>query len=323
MRAAAQRLKGRVTPTPLLEWPELNERLGGRILIKPECLQQTGTFKIRGATNFIIQLTDAERANGVVAYSSGNHAQGVAAAARALGAPATIVMPADAPRIKTDNTARLGAEIVPYNRHVDDREEIAAAIAAEQGRTILPPFDHAWTIAGQGTVGLEIADQAAALGVQLDAVLIPCGGGGLTAGCALAIKATRPRTEIYFVEPEHYDDTNRSVEAGRRLANDRAAPPSSCDALLAPMPGEHTFSIIRRMTTGGLVVTEQEVATAMAAGFSIAKLVVEPGGAVALAAALAGRYDCRGKTVALVLSGGNVDIDQFAAQVRDGSSRLG
>lgn len=319
VRAAASRLKGRALLTPLLEWPPLNERVGGRILIKPECLQLTGSFKFRGATNFIGQLSPAQRAQGVVAYSSGNHAAGVAAAARSFGAPATLVMPADAPQIKRDNTAALGAEIIAYDRAKEVREEIAARLAEERGAVIIPPYDHAWTIAGQGSVGVEIADQAAALDAALDAVLVPCGGGGLAAGTALAIKDASPRTEIIIVEPADYDDTGRSLAAGERLANSEAAPPCLCDALMAPIPGEITFAVNQRLIAGALAVTEDDVCAAMAFAYSTLKLVVEPGGAVALAAVLAGHYDCHEKTVALVLSGGNVDLKTFGAAVRRGS----
>lgn len=320
VRAAAGRLKGVVRRTPLLEWPQLNERVGGRLLIKPENLQYTGSFKFRGATNFIGQLSPAERERGVVAYSSGNHAQGVSAAARAFGAPATIVMPLDAPQIKLNNTRALGADIIPYDRLTENREEIAAAIATQNGATIVPPYDHAWTIAGQGTTGLEIAEQAMEQELVLDAILIPSGGGGLVAGCALAVKDLSPRTEIWSAEPAHYDDHAKSLTAGTRVANAADAPPSICDALLTPIPGEVTFSVNQRLLSGGLAVDDAEVAIAMATLFSVCKLVAEPGGAVALAAALAGHYDCHGKTVAVIISGGNVDPGTYSDAVARGST---
>ncbi len=320
VRAASGRLNGTVRRTPLLEWPLLNERVGGRLLIKPENLQYTGSFKFRGATNFIGQLSAVERGRGVVAYSSGNHAQGVAAASRAFGVSATIVMPSDAPQIKLEKTRALGAEIIPYDRKREIREEIAATIAAESGATIVPPYDHAWTIAGQGTVGMEIAAQSAEQGLSLDAVIIPSGGGGLAAGCSLAIKDSSPRTEIWSAEPAHYDDHAKSLAAGTRVANSAEAPTSICDALLTPIPGEVTFNICQRLLTGGLAVSDAEVSTAMAALFSICKLVAEPGGAVGLAAALAGHYDCDGKTVAIVVSGGNVDPGIYSDAVARGSA---
>ena len=290
--------------------PALDRKLGGRVLLKAETLQRTGSFKFRGAYNRISQIPQDARPAGVVAYSSGNHAQGVAAAAALLGVPATIVMPEDAPAIKLANTRGYGAEVVLYDRFTEVREEICAEIAARRGATIVRPFDDPAIIAGQGTCGLEIARQAAALDAELDAVLICCGGGGLTAGCALALAELSPRTAIYTVEPEAFDDTARSLAAGARVANDPAAR-SFCDALLAPTPGELTFAINRRLVTGGLSVGDAEVAAAMAYAFRTLKLVVEPGGAVALAALLSGRLDARGKTVALTLSGANVDPQTY------------
>jgi threonine dehydratase len=313
--AAAERLAGHAVTTPLLSSPALDRRVGGRILLKAETLQRTGSFKFRGAYNRISQIPEDARPAGVVAFSSGNHAQGVAAAAALLGVPATIVMPKDAPAIKLANTRGYGAEVVLYDRFTEAREEICAEIAARRGATIVRPYDDPAIIAGQGTCGLEIARQAAALDAELDAVLICCGGGGLTAGCALALAELSPRTAIYTVEPEAFDDTARSLAArssdgGARLANDPAAR-SFCDALLAPSPGELTFAINRRLVTGGLSVGDAEVAAAMAYAFRTLKLVVEPGGAVALAALLSERLDARGKTVALTLSGANVDPQTF------------
>ena len=257
------------------------------------------------------QLSAGERRGGVVAWSSGNHAQGVAAAARMLGVPALIVMPSDAPRLKIERTRGFGAEIVLYDRMTEMREEIGARIAAERGAVIVRPYDDPGIIAGQGTVGLEIAEDAARLGVALDAVLVPAGGGGLAAGTALALGAAMPEAKVWCVEPQGFDDHARSLAAGQRLGNE-AGGQSFCDALLAPMPGELTFAINGKHLAGGLAVSDAEVAAAMRFAFEELKLVVEPGGAVALAAVLAGRFDAKGKSVALVLSGGNADPAAFA-----------
>ncbi len=318
VEAAAERLAGHAVLTPLVESPLLNERLGARVLVKAEPLQRTGSFKFRGAYNNISQLGDAERKHGVVAYSSGNHAQATAAAARQAGIDAVMVMPDDAPRIKIDNTRAWGAEVVLYERASRVREEVAKQIAAQRGATVVPPFDHPWTIAGQGTVGLEIAAQAAALGAELDAVLVPCSGGGLIAGCALALAERAPGTALYAVEPEGFDDTARSLAAGSRQEA-RPGARSFCDALLAPTPGELTFAINREHLAGGLAVSDHEVAQAMRLAFVYLKLVIEPGGATALAALASGKLDCRGKTVAVVASGGNVDAETF----RDAITRAG
>ncbi len=311
IEAAAARLADRGVVTPLLTSPALDERAGGRVLIKPENLQRTGSFKFRGAYNKIAQIPEADRAAGVVAFSSGNHAQGVAAAARLLHVPATIVMPADAPRIKIDSTRRHGAEVLLYDRYREAREEVAAALVAERSATLVRPYDDPDVIAGQGTCGLEIADQAAALGAQLDRLLVCCGGGGLTAGVALALAEMSPRTAVYTVEPQGFDDTARSLEAGRRVSNE-AEGQSICDALLAPTPGQLTFPINRRLLAGGLVVSDEDTRAAMAYAFRHLKLVVEPGGAVALAALLSGKLNVRDKTTALILSGGNVDPERYA-----------
>lgn len=311
MRLAAARLRGVAVRTPLLECAALNERVGGRILIKPEVLQRTGTFKFRGAYNRLVQLTPQERKAGVVAWSSGNHAQGVAAAAAFLGIKARIVMPADAPRIKTERTAALGAEIAPYDRLRDDREAIGRALAAAHGAIIVPPYDDPQIVSGQGTVALEIAEDAARLGLTLDALLAPAGGGGLIAGMCLALGDASPATKIYSVEPTGFDDHRLSLIAGKRVANE-AGGNSFCDALLAPMPGALTFEINRARLAGGFAVSDDEVAAAMRYAFTEMKLVVEPGGAVALAAVLSGKIDARSKVVAIVLSGGNVDPALFA-----------
>jgi threonine dehydratase len=307
IEAAAACLAGVAVRTPLLECPALSRLVGGRLLLKAEPLQRTGTFKFRGAYNAIAQ-TDAPA---VVAFSSGNHAQGVAMAARLLGKAATIVMPADAPAIKRAATEALGATVVAYDRHREAREEIGARIAADTGAALIKPYDDLRVMAGQGTCGLEIAEQAQRLEVRLDAALVCCGGGGLAAGCATALAHLVPGIALYACEPEGLDDTARSLRAGERVQN-RPDSRSICDALLAPTPGELTFEVNRRLLTGGLAVSDAEVEEAMRRAFFHLKLVVEPGGAVALAAALAGRLDCRGRTVAVVLSGGNVDPDLYA-----------
>ncbi len=312
IRAAAARLRGRAVLTPLLESTALNARLGGRLLVKAEGLQRTGSFKFRGAFNKLQGLTPAARAHGVVAYSSGNHAQGVAAAAQILGIKATIVMPADAPRLKIDNTKGFGAAIVLYDRVGEDRREIAGAIASRDGATLVPPYDDLAVMAGQGTVGLELADQLGALETVADAVLVPCSGGGLTAGIATAADALLPKTKVYSVEPRGFDDHARSFAAGERVRN--SGPESGfCDALLAPTPGELTFAVNRRLAAGGLVVEDDAVRSAMAAAFTFLKIVTEPSGATALAAVLSGVYDIAGKTVIVVASGANVDAQSFSA----------
>jgi threonine dehydratase len=309
--AAARRLEGHVVLTPLLESPAINARLGGRLLVKAEPLQRTGSFKFRGAFNALSQLAPQQRRAGVVAYSSGNHAQGVAAAAQSLGIRATIVMPADAPAIKIANTRSWGAEVVLYDRLAESREAIARRIALERGAAIVPPFDDAQVMAGQGTAGLEMAQQAKALGIRLEAVVVPCGGGGLTAGCALALRALCPGIAVHTAEPRGFDDTRRSLLAGERVANEPGAS-SICDALQAPMPGKLTFEINRRHVASGFAVSDDEVLDAMATAFAELKLVLEPGGAAALAAVLSGKLDTRGRAVAVVASGGNVDAATFA-----------
>ena len=316
VEAAAETLAGIAVCTPLLESPPLNERLGGRLLIKAEPLQRTGSFKLRGAYNCVAHVA-AAGVKHVVAYSSGNHAQGVAAAARMLGLGAGIVMPADAPEAKRRGTAQWGAELVLYDRATESREDICADLAESTQAAIVPPFDHPHVIAGQGTVGLEIAAQARTLEVDtLDAVLVPCSGGGLSAGIALALGKHMPGTEVWAVEPRGFDDTRRSLAAGQRLANDEGAT-TCCDALMLPLPGELTFAINRTRLSGGLAVSDADTVDAMALAFSTFHVVVEPGGAVALAAVLSGACDIRGRTVAVVLSGGNVDRTTFARLVDD------
>lgn len=312
VRAAAVRLRGEAITTPLLSSPIVDARLGGRLLIKAECLQRTGSFKFRGAYNALVQLDAQRRQAGGIAYSSGNHAQGVAAAAQCLGMPATIVMPADAPAIKVANTRAYGAEIVFYDRYTESREEIAQRIARDRGAELLPPYDDVRIIAGQGTVGLEIAMEAQARDLTLDAVVASCSGGGLVTGCALAVKAMNPQTLVYAAEPQGLDDMRRSLESGTHVANDPAAR-SICDALLAPTPGVLTFALAQRLLAGSIAVSDDSVRTAMAVAFEDYKLVVEPGGAAALAAVLSGKLDIKGKTIAVVASGGNVDRGLFKA----------
>lgn len=310
IRAAAERIALHARVTPVLESLALNERVGGRVLVKAESLQQTGSFKFRGALNRVMQLTDDERSRGVVAYSSGNHAQALALAARLFHTTAVIVMPADAPRVKVARTRAYGGEVVFYDRHAEDRAAIGRRLAAERGLTLVPPYDDPHVMAGQGTLGLEIARQAAGMGARLDALLVCCSGGGLTAGCALAMEADSPSTAIYSVEPEGFDDTARSLMARRRVANSPGRT-SVCDAILVDTPGELTFPVNLRLLAGGLAVSDAEALDAVAFAYEELKIIVEPGGAVALAAVLSRKLDCRGKTVAVVCSGGNVDTDVF------------
>ncbi len=304
------RVQGISVHTPLLQNHQLDRIAGGKVLIKPECLQVTGSFKIRGAYNRLSQLTSEQAHNGVVAWSSGNHAQGVAAAGRMLGIRATIVMPHDAPKAKIENTLRLGGKIVAYDRYNGDREVIAKEIAAQQSAPLVPSFDHEHVIAGQGTIGLEIHEDADRLGLPPDQVVIPCGGGGLSSGIAVALKSRLSKIDIYAVEPAEFDDTARSFQANARLQNPTTAR-SICDALQTTMPGELTFDINKSHLNGVLTVSDEEVRAAMRFAFKNLKLVVEPGGAVALAAILSGKLDTAGKTTVIVLSGGNVDVDLF------------
>lgn len=308
---ARSRLQGQAVVTPLLESPALNARVKGRVLIKAENLQRTGSFKFRGAWNCISRLTAETARGGVVAYSSGNHAQGVAAAAALMKLPALIVMPVDTPEIKKANTRSYGAEVVTYDRVRENREEIAGRIATERGAVIVPPFEHPQIIAGQGTTGLELVEQAAERGAKLDAVLAPVSGGGLIAGISLAVKARSPGTQIHSVEPEGFDDHARSLASGKRERNVKASG-SICDALLSPEPGELTFAVNQSRLSSGLVVSEAEVRRAMVFAFHHLKLVIEPGGAVGLAAVLSGKIATEGRTIALIASGGNVDPALFA-----------
>jgi threonine dehydratase len=316
IEAAAARLNGLAVETPLIESPALNERLGLRVLIKPETLQRVGAFKFRGAYNRLVQLSNDEKRRGVVAFSSGNHAQGVALAAKLLGVPALIVMPADSPKVKVEATEGYGAQIRFYDRLTESREAIAAEIAAERGSVVVPSFDDPHIIAGQGTVGLELVRQAQALGVELGVVTAPISGGGLLSGIATAVKALSPATAIVGVEPAGFDDTLQSLQKGERVTV-RPQHRSLCDALESPAPGELTFPILQKTVADVATVTDAEVAEAMRYAFSTLKLVVEPGGSAGLAALLAGKAKTFGKaTVGLVLSGGNVDPDLFARVIR-------
>jgi threonine dehydratase len=311
VEAAAARLKGVAVRTPLINAPVLDERLGTRVFLKAETLQRTGSFKFRGAYNKIASIPQDQRAAGVVAYSSGNHAQGVAAAAKLLGMRATIVMPSDAPAAKRRRTEALGAEVVPYDREKEDRAAIGERIARERGATLVPPYDDPLIIAGQGTIGLEIAEDLTALGLSPEILLVGASGGGLAAGTALGLKAKAPAVAIYAVEPEGFDDTLRSFRSGKRETNAHLSG-TICDALMSAMPGELTFPITRALIGQGFTVSDAEVATAVRYAFEELKLVVEPGGAVALAALLAGKLDVRGKVAVAILSGANMDARLFA-----------
>ncbi|MBE0553162.1 MAG: threonine/serine dehydratase [Rhodobacteraceae bacterium] len=309
IEAAAARLQGRARLTPLLNAPLLDRIAGRRIFVKAECLQWTGSFKFRGGWSAVSALPEAARARGVLAFSSGNHAQGVALAAARHRAPAVIVMPSDAPAVKIGNTRAYGAEVVLYDRATEDREAIGAELAEGRGLTLIRPYDEPQVIAGQGTVGLEIAAQAAEAGISGADVITCCGGGGLTAGIALALEARAPALRVRPAEPEGFDDTARSLAAGTRVRN-AAAAGSVCDAIVTPMPGEITFPILQRLCGPGLAVSDEQALHAVALAFTHLRIVVEPGGAVALAAALfaEGLPD----TVICTASGGNVDPAVFA-----------
>jgi threonine dehydratase len=294
-----------------LSSPALDERVGTRVFLKPEMLQRTGSFKFRGAFNKMSSIPESARGGGVVAFSSGNHAQGVAAAARILNMPATIVMPADAPLSKRERTKAYGAEVVLYDRDREDREAIARDIAGPRGATLVRPYDDPFVIAGQGTVGLEICDDMAALGIAPDIVVAPASGGGLVAGVATAVKARYPKAMLMSAEPEAFDDHARSLRSGKREPH-ASKGRTICDALMASIPGELTFAINSRLLSQGITASDEEVGAAVGFAFRELKLVVEPGGAVGLAALLAGHIEAAGKTVVIVLSGGNVDADLYA-----------
>lgn len=310
IRAAAARLAGHARRTPLLSSPFLDEIAGRRVLVKPECLQHTGSFKYRGARNAVAAMEPEARANGVIAFSSGNHAQGVALAARDFGVPAVIIMPSDAPALKIANTRALGAEVVLYDREKEDRDALGARLAGDRGLTLVKPFDNEFVVAGQGTVGLEIAEDAAALGIDQAQVLVPCGGGGLTSGIALALETDAPGLTVRPVEPEGFDDVRRSLDAGAIQRNARLSG-SICDAIVTPAPGDLTWPVIHRLCGAGLSVSDDEALHAMVQAFIRLKVVIEPGGAVALAAALFHAGEIEGDTVIVVASGGNVDAAVF------------
>ncbi|MFU8862949.1 MAG: threonine ammonia-lyase [Rhodobacterales bacterium] len=310
IRAAAKRLEGHARITPLLSSPFIDQLAGRRVLIKAECLQHTGSFKYRGGYAAVSALSEEARARGVIAFSSGNHAQGVALAAAQHDTPAVIIMPQDAPRLKIENTCALGAEVVLYDRATGDRDAIGTQMAQERGLTLIKPFDEPQVIAGQGTTGLEIAQQAKAEGVTQADVLVCCGGGGLTSGIALALEAEAPGLRARPVEPKGFDDATRSLATGTIQSNERMTG-SICDAIVTPRPGDLTFPIMQSLCGPGLVVTDHEALRAMAQAFLRLKVVLEPGGAVALAAALCRRDQIEGDAVIVVASGGNVDLDMY------------
>ncbi|MES2834721.1 MAG: threonine/serine dehydratase [Pseudomonadota bacterium] len=312
---AARQIAGHAVRTPLIESLALNERLGGRVLMKAETLQVIGAFKFRGAYNRISRLTDEEKARGVVAYSSGNHAQAVAAAARAVGTTAIIVMPADSPRVKVEGVIAYGGEVRTYDRYTESREAIGEEIAATRGSVLVRPFDDPFVIEGQGTTGLEIVEDARARGLELDQMVCGTSGGGLIAGINLAMAALSPDTAVIGVEPEAYNDTVLSLAAGERLTH-APAKPTICDALMTDRPGELTFPINQRLARVE-TVSDAEVAEAVRFAFRTLKLVVEPGGAVSLAALLTGKVRTKDQTTAIVLSGGNVDPTLFSAIIED------
>ena len=309
IEAAAARLAGQARRTPLLNAPLLDRIAGRRVFVKAECLQWTGSFKFRGGWSALSALTPEQRARGVIAFSSGNHAQGVALAAARHGAPCVILMPADAPAVKIDNTRAYGAEVVLYDSATQDRDALGSALAADRGLALIRPYDDPQVIAGQGTAGLEIAEQAEEAGIAAADVITCCGGGGLTAGIALALEAKAPALRVRPAEPDGFDDTARSLATGTPQRN-AALSGSICDAIVTPTPGEITFPILRRLCGPGLVVSEDQVLRAMALAFAHLRIVVEPGGAVALAAAL--YAPDLPDTVICTASGGNVDPALFA-----------
>jgi threonine dehydratase len=311
---AAARLEGWAVKTPLIRHDVLDETVGGKVWIKAESLQRTGSFKFRGAYNRISRLNVDELTRGVVAFSSGNHAQGVASAATMMKTPAVIVMPKDAPTAKIEGTRALGGEVVLYDRWTQSREAIAAEIAAERRAIVVPAFDDFYVMAGQGTAGLEAARQLEAMGVVADQLLAPASGGGLVGGIGLAFQALSPATRLYAVEPEAYNDHAQSLAAGHPVTV-KPTTPSLCDALMAPAPGDLTFAVNRHQLAGALGVSDDEALAAMAFAFRHLKLVLEPGGAVALAAVLSGKIDTRDRTTLVIASGGNVDGALFSRAI--------
>ena len=306
IHAAADRLRGVAVRTPLIESPLLNDRVGGRVFIKAENLQHAGAFKFRGAYNRLLQFTDAEKQAGVLAYSSGNHAQGIALAAKMLGIKATIVMPKDAPELKVAGTRGYGADVVFYDRYTENREEVAARAAGDSGAVLVPPYNSPYIIAGQGTVGLEIAEDLQALGLVPDQATFNCGGGGLTSGAILALTDAFPAIAGYAVEPEEFDDVKRSLESGEIQEVDFGSR-SICDALLTPSAGEFTFEIMQGLGVKGITVSDDEARRAVAYTANTLKQVGEPGGVVSLAAVLTGKIDVKDKITVCVISGGNID----------------
>lgn len=311
---AASRLEGLAVKTPLIRNAALDAATGAKVFVKAECLQRTGSFKFRGAYNRISRLTKDELEPGVVAFSSGNHAQGVALAARLMETQAVIVMPADAPKAKIEGTKALGGEVITYDRWADSREDVGARISRERGAALVPPFEDFHVIAGQGTVGLEAIGQLQALGETADLALAPASGGGLIGGIGLAFKALSPNTKLYAVEPEAYDDHARSLKAGHPVAVEPTEH-SLLDALLSPRPGDLTFALNAKQLSGAPAVSDQEALDAIAFAFRHLKIVLEPGGAAALAAVLSGKVEARGKTVLVVASGGNVDAEVFTRAI--------
>lgn len=310
VRDAAETLAGVTVRTPLLENPDVNDSLGGRLLIKAECAQRTGAFKIRGAYFRISRMSPADRARGAITYSSGNHAQGVARAARLLGSSALIVMPADVPPAKMEATRALGADIATFDRDTENSDEVVARLRDETGRIVVPPSADRYVLAGAGTVTLEIFEQADALGAKPDAILTPCGGGGLTASAAIVARAIAPGCAVYAVEPELFDDTRRSLAAGRPVPNPKGRR-TICDAIMTPVPNDVTFPVNLDLLAGGLVASDTEVREAMRFAFENYRIVVEPGAAVGIAAVLNGQIDIAGRTIATVVTGGNIDGARF------------
>jgi threonine dehydratase len=306
VEAARARIRGETVLTPLLASPDLDARTGGRVFVKAEPLQRTGSFKFRGAYNRISQIAPGDRRRGVVAYSSGNHAQGVAHSAALFGIRATIIMPKDSPALKIENTRGYGADVILYDRFGENREAIGRRISDETGAILVPPYDDPYIMAGQGTIGIEIVEQLADKGLSPDVLLCCCGGGGLMSGIATSMAALSPGTALYAVEPVGYEDTKRSLETGTRVTNAPGAM-SICDAIVTPTPGQLTFPINQARLKGGVAVTDGEAAEAVAYAARVLKITAEPGGAVALAAALSGKVDLTGKTVAVIVSGGNID----------------
>jgi threonine dehydratase len=311
--SAQENLRGHATVTPLLESPELSELTGGRLLFKAESLQRTGSYKFRGAYNRLSRLSGDERQRGIVAFSTGNFGQAVACAAKLLGIPATIIVPQDAPAVKIDNCRGYGAEVLFYDRaNKTQREEMARELSAKRGLTVVPPGDDALVISGYGTSGMELLDQ---FSEPIDALLCPCGGGGLSAGIAVTFAERQPQTQIFTVEPAGFDDTARSLEKGERVGIEPGFA-SICDAIQTPIPAELPFRTLRERITKGLVVEDEHTLRAMAMAFKHLKLVLEPAGAIALAAALSGKFDCHGKTVAMICSGASVDPVIFAEALK-------